>query len=144
MIKTINTNARIYDWAKYGNNPLYIVFCRVYKVIAPTTSQCLFTKFQNVMQPGIYAHISFNSFPLCEQDPLNIVGNRRINRWDNISRWNDSEMHHTVWLDCMTGEAGNAIQWQQSSAFHFISHTPGRSRFYHINIFSNGIEMAFV
>ena len=31
---------------------------------------------------------------------------------------NDSEMHETVLLDCMTGEAGSAIQQHQSSAFH--------------------------
>ena len=53
---------------------------------------------------------------------------------------NGSETHETVLLDCTTGEAGSfagsAIQLHQSSAvcFTVISHTPRRSRFYHIHI----------
>ena len=52
---------------------------------------------------------------------------------------NDSEMHETVLLDCTMG-----VQSSNNSRVRFtvISHTPVRSRFYHI-FCTNGIEMAF-
>ena len=43
---------------------------------------------------------------------------------------NDSETHETVLLDCTTGEASNTSRVR----FTVISHTPVRSRFYHIHV----------
>ena len=47
---------------------------------------------------------------------------------------NDSETHETVLLECMTGEAGSAIQLHQPSVFYCHSAHTVRSRFYNIHI----------